>query len=91
MDPSKIKEMMDALPPEMRKQFAGQQAGMQNGMLKYLANLSKGESKYLERRFGTTAELSAFLNTNRLKVLSWQVVPDFNSLAYILIYEETNG
>lgn len=86
-----LEEAINKLPPEQREQARRVASQMQGRVFDAIKSASKGETQYKTREFTEVSAITVFLTERSQRILSWQVIPDFKSFTYHLVYEETGG
>ena len=82
-------DVLSGLTPEMRAKVEGQSGILTKQMMEFLKRKTSGAMTYKSHTFATVADMTRFMNEHKDRIIVVSALPDFQTFAYHLVYEET--
>ena len=88
MNETQVKSILEGMSPEAQSAVTDQAQKIQKGLINAFSMQARDKSRFVLVQVKDIHGVLMFLNQNREKILTWSVVPDFQTYSYVLIYEE---
>jgi len=82
-------DVLNGLSPEMKAKIEGQSGVLTKQMMEFLKRKTSGAMTYKSCTFATVVDMVSFINEHKDKIIVVSALPDFQTFAYHLVYEET--